>query len=120
MRDKRNLFLGIGFCYVMKYLVRLLSPIMNNHSERPASNVTAVLSVIPGSTKQWVWTGKAVKELYYVVTGGGGMSNAISVITQNGKCQMCVSCDEAYFPNDTHKSFIKDFELFFEQAVDSL
>ena len=75
------MFIGLGFKYNMQYLVRIISPLMNKHSERPANNVTAVLSVVPGTTRQWVWTGAAVTELFYVVTGGGGMSNAISVIT---------------------------------------
>lgn len=106
VKDKRQLFLGIGFYYMMKGMVRIVKPLMNSHSDRVANNVTTVFSIVPGSLKHWDWIGIKHHEIFYVATGGGALSSCISVITQAGQCQIGLACDEVYFPNDSHKKFI--------------
>lgn len=80
MKDKRNLFLGLGFYYMMKYFVSLIRFQMNEGSERIANNLTTVFSCVPGPKKAWEFQGSKVRELFYLVPGGGALACGIGLI----------------------------------------
>lgn len=103
---------------MMKYMIGLLRYNMMYSPEYLCNNYTTVFSCVPGPRKQWVMQGLKVLENYYIVPGVGGLGCGIGVVTSGDFCQTTVGCDVNYFPNDTHKVFIKKFEEIFAKAVD--
>jgi len=60
VRDKRNIFLGLGFYYMMNYFVGLLRFDMIHHPRKICNNYTTVFSCVPGPKKSWCFGGLKV------------------------------------------------------------
>ena len=80
-RSIKNIQLGLGFYYMMKYFVPLLRYNMEHAHELICNNYTSVFSCVPGPLKSWVFCGSQVKEMYYVVPGVGRLGCGIGFIT---------------------------------------
>jgi hypothetical protein len=78
---KRNMFLGLGFYYMMRYFVGLLRYNMVFRPYKICNNYTSVFSCVPGPIKAWVFLGHEVREMFYVVPGVGDLGCGIGVIT---------------------------------------
>lgn len=91
---------------MMNYFVGLLRYKMNYDWKRICNNYTMVLSCVPGPKRGWGFDGIMVREVFYLVPGAGALGCGVGIITHEDYCQVAVACDECYFPNDTHKTFI--------------
>jgi hypothetical protein len=86
VRDTKNIFLGLGFYYMMKYFVGLLRWSMINDWKSICNNYTTVLSCVPGPKKGWVFGGLKVRQVFYMVPGVGRLGCGIGVITHEDNC----------------------------------
>jgi hypothetical protein len=65
---------------MMRYFVSVIRHKMNKGSDRIANNLTTVFSCVPGPIKSWEFSGSKVRELYYLVPGGGALACGIGLI----------------------------------------
>jgi len=86
VKDKKNIFLGIGFYYMMKYFVGLCRYFMIYDPKQICNNYTSVFSCVPGPRKAWILQGHKVREIFYFVPGAGALGCGIGVITFEDVC----------------------------------
>ena len=55
VRDKKTIFLGLGFYYMMNYFVGLCRYLMCYDPKQICNNYTTVISCVPGSKKPWIF-----------------------------------------------------------------
>ena len=115
-KSSKSFFKALGTYYVMKYFISSIRFIQCYFPKLIATNYTTVLSTVPGPKTAWKFKNLQVRELFYFVPGIGSLACGISVITHGDHVQVTVNCDTSYFPKDTHKLFIKKFELIFQSA----
>lgn len=113
VRSFKTIFLALGFYYMMNYFVGILRWKMCFDWTKICNNYTMVFSCVPGPKKAWCFEGLKVRQVFYLVPGAGALGCGVGVITHDGWAQMAVGCDESYFPNDSHKTFVRYFEEIF-------
>lgn len=82
----KNLFLALGFYYMMRYFVGVLRWKMCFDWTRICNNYATVLSVVPGPKVAWRWDGLEIQDLFYLVPGAGALGCGIGVITHADRC----------------------------------
>ena len=86
VRSYKNIFLAVGFYYMMRYFVGVLRWRMCFNWRPICNNYTMVLSCVPGPKKPLFFEGLRVHECYYLVPGAAALGCGVGVITYNSQC----------------------------------
>lgn len=81
VKSVKNMFLGLGFYYMMNYFVGLLRYDMTHNPRKICNNYTTVFSCVPGPRIPWAFNGLKVRQVFYIVPGVGHLGCGIGVIT---------------------------------------